>query len=84
MMRLTDSLYEKSSFPNHAGHIAEWRGGLRYAFGFEGDIGYFHQQGGPVLPKRSIIDKTPKDEQEFIDAFVTFYENRIRQVTRNL
>lgn len=84
MMRLTDSLYEKSSFPNHAGHIAEWRGGLRYAFGFTDDVGYMHQQGGPILPKRSLVDKTPRDQQEFLEAFTDFYQNRIRQVTRHL
>lgn len=82
MMRLTDSLYEKASFSNHAGHIAKWLGNMRFAFGFADDVGYWHQHGSGNLPVRSVVDKTPRQKREFATVLVEFYRKRVRQVLR--
>ena len=82
MMRLTDTLYEKSTSPFHGGHLAIWRGRLRYAFGFADDVGFWHHHGEGRLPVRSVIHKTEADRQEFVRRFVAFYIARIRQALR--
>lgn len=84
LMRLTDTLYEKSTSPRHGGHVARWLGRLRYAFGFIDDVGYLHQIGAGPLPVRSVLDKTGQDYREFSDAFVRMYQARVRQVLRHV
>lgn len=81
MMRLTDTLYSKAVFPNHAGHIAEWLGRLRFRFGYADDVGFYHQNS--TTKPRSVINKTEPQRRDFVAAFVNFYRARIRQVLRH-
>lgn len=45
MMRLTDTLFGKSTSTSHGDYVGRWIGGVRYIFGFRDDVGFFHQQG---------------------------------------
>lgn len=84
MMVLTASLFGKAVSPSHGDHVAEWLGGLRWIFGFADDVGWMHQEGGPILPKRSVIDKTTEDHARFVNIFVDFWNKRVDQALRHL
>ena len=82
MMYVTGTLFAKAARSNHASHIAEWLGKMRFRFGYVDDVGYWHQHGTGKMPVRSVIDKTEKQKHDFVAAFVDFYRKRIRQVLR--
>ena len=84
MMRLTDSLFEKSTHVSHGGYVGVWLGRLRYAFGFRDDVGFWHEHGEGHLPVRSLIQKTAAQHRDFVAAFVRFYRARIRQIGRGV
>ena len=81
MMRFTDTLHGKATSTTHGDYIGQWLGGLRFAFGFRDDVGFWHQHGmaGPV---RSLIEKTAAQHRQFVDAFVRFYRAHVRRVAR--
>jgi hypothetical protein len=81
MMRLTHSLWEKSTHVSHPGYVGVWLGNLRYGFGFRDDVGFFHEHGVGPLPVRSLVRKTAAQHEKFVTAFVRFYRSRIRQVS---
>ena len=80
--RSPDQLYRKAALAGQAGHVALWRGRLRFAFGFADDVGFMHQHGMGHLPVRSVVDKTRKDEADFPKAFRAFWIKRVKQALR--
>jgi hypothetical protein len=90
MMRMAKSyrgrpaglLYRKAVMAGERGHIAQWLGGLRYAFGFGDDVGFWHHVGAGRLPVRQIITKTANDLAEFAVAVKDLWIKRIRQSFR--
>lgn len=84
MLQLTGTMFAKFVSPSHGDHVAEWRGGFRYAFGVVDDLAYIQmgQAGRSVMPYRTVIDKTEADRRGFAAVLVNFYRKRIRQVLR--
>lgn len=84
MMILTSTMFGKFTSPSHGEHVAEWRGGLRYAFGARDDVAFIHMgpAGRSRMPYRTVIDKTQADVRRFASVLVNFYRKRIRQVLR--
>lgn len=84
MLQLTGTMFAKFVSPSHGGHVAEWRGGFRYAFGVMDDVAYIHMGDAPrgKMPYRTAIDKTEQDRRGFASVLVNFYRKRVRQVLR--
>ena len=84
MLVLTGTMRDKFISPSHGDHVAEWRGGFRYAFGVADDVAYIHMgsAGRSQMPYRSVIDKTEADRRGFAGVLLNFYRKRIRQVLR--
>ena len=82
ILRFTDTLYEKATSPRHGNHIARYMAPFTFALGFRDDPGFFHQEGGPTLPKRSLVDKGESDLAAFRRALTEFWIKRLRQVLR--
>jgi len=76
--------FEQSSNP---GHVRRWLGGLRFGFGVIDEKAWRHENAAGVghqrLPRRSVIQKTAAQLQEFTRAFIAFYIKRVRQALRH-
>jgi len=84
ILRLTDKLFRKATQPGNPDHVRMFTPPFRLSFGFRDEAGFYHQEGGIHLPKRSVVDKDAVDLWELREALRTFYVKRMRQVTRGL
>jgi len=84
MLRLTDDLYQKATMPGHPDHVRMFTPPFRLGFGYRDEAGFYNQEGGIHLPKRSVVDKDAVDLWELRETLRAFYMKRMRQVTRGL
>lgn len=54
-----------------------------YSFGFESEVGAIHERGIGKMPRRSILDKTRSDFEEFTKKFAEFWIDRAKAIIRN-
>jgi len=71
------------TLPGHPKSIGKFKKPFSFIFGASDDVAFKHEHGIGPLPRRSIINKTPKDIKQFVRTLLSFWDKRIEQATRH-